>query len=178
MNFLKKIFGIEEQNEYTDPEFDQIVREAKRQVEINRKIGSIILAVIILIVGLYVHFFWEKPDKDSITVRLTVDVSELKDDTAVTLSDELPSGGIFVNNNTFVIKEDGTVADLLNRFSEKREIPVDLSGKEVRAIGGIEKYEYGNYRWVVSVNGEEKDGDPAGIVLKNTEGVTIRYTQG
>ena len=170
MNFLKKIFGIEEQNEYTDPEFDQIVREAKRQVEINRKIGSIILAVIILIVGLYVHFFWEKPDKDSITVRLTVDVSELKDDTTVTLSDELPSGGIFVNNNTFVIKEEGTVADLLNRFSEKREIPVDLSGKEIRAIGGIEKYEYGN--------GEEKDGDPAGIVLKNTEGVTVRYTQG
>ena len=177
MDFLKKLFGIQDQEEDRDTEYDEIVREAKRQVEFNRKIGSIVLAFIILIIGLYVHFFWDKPDKDSITVRLTVDYTELADDETVQLPEGVSDKGYFVNNNTFVIKENGTVKDLLDRFSEKRDIETYVSGGKILSIGGIGNSNYANYHWTYSVNDTEIITDPETCLLENTDGVVLRFTK-
>ena len=178
MDFLKKMLGLQEREEDWDPEYDEIVREAKRQVEFNRKIGSIVLAFLVLLVGLYVHFFWDKPDKDSISIRLTVDYTELTEDYDVELPEGVTGKGFFVKGNTFVIREGGTVEDLLDRFSEKRGIEVQMAGGTILSIGGIGNSTYADYHWIYLVNDAETAMDPGKQILENTDGVTVRFIRG
>lgn len=152
-----------------DPEFEAIVREAKRQVEFNRKIGSIILAFIILIVGLFIHFFWDKPDgATSITVNLTIECKDVS-------NEDIPSNGLIVNKNVFVIPEGGSVEDLLNKFSEKKEVPVEMRSGEVISISGVEKYQTDNRSWHVSVNDAEVTTPLDDTTLENNDFVRVYY---
>lgn len=123
------------------------------------------------------------------TVTLTVDCSDILDNYDMldkNLRDEsyVPSDGIVMPAEKYVLREGDTAFDLLEKATRCEKIPLDYQGSEdniyntvyVRGINNIYEFSCGpSSGWTYTVNGESPDKGCSQYVLHDGDSVEFYY---
>ena len=123
------------------------------------------------------------------TVTLTVDCSDILDNYNMldkNLRDEryVPSDGIVMPAEKYVLREGDTAFDLLEKAARCEKIPLDYQGSEdniyntvyVRGINNIYEFSCGpSSGWTYTVNGESPDKGCSQYVLHDGDSVEFYY---
>ena len=124
------------------------------------------------------------------TVTLTVDCSDILDNYDMldkNLRDEcyVPSDGIVMPAEKYVLREGDTAFDLLEKATRCEKIPLDYQGSEdniyntvyVRGINNIYEFSCGpSSGWTYTVNGESPDKGCSQYVLHDGDSVDVLVT--